>query len=61
MKIPAVSMLTFGLFFNVGMDFEIGKYVIPTFNSITFGNVVFGNDDLPPPQSEDGGPRIVED
>lgn len=34
-------MLTFGLFFNVGMDFEIGKYGIPALKSITFGNVVY--------------------
>lgn len=44
-KIAAVSMLTFGLFFNVGIDLEIGKYGVPSFKSISYGNVAFAQDE----------------
>lgn len=40
-KIAAVSMLTFGLFFNMGIDLESGKYGIPTLKSLTLGSFVF--------------------
>jgi hypothetical protein len=40
-KIAAVSMLTFGLFFNIGIELESGKFGIPILKSITFGSITF--------------------
>lgn len=45
MKITAVRMLTLGLFFNIGIDFEPGKFGIPTVKSITSGNSAYAEED----------------
>ncbi|WP_339751020.1 hypothetical protein [Algoriphagus aquimarinus] len=47
-KITAVSMLTLGLFFNIGIDFESEKFGIPTIKSITFGNSAYALEEEDP-------------
>jgi hypothetical protein len=53
-KITAVSMLTFCLFFNIGIDLESGKNGIPAFKAITFGNVAVAQSEVDEPELDGG-------
>lgn len=50
--ITAVSLLTLGLFFNVGIDLEKGNSGIPTFKSISFGNSAFAQEEEDAPEDD---------
>jgi hypothetical protein len=59
-KITVLSMLTFALYFNFGIEIESGELWIPSIKSITLGNSVFAQDYEGAPTLE-GGDRIAKD
>lgn len=52
-KITVVSMLTFALYFNIGMDVEIGEFGTFSFKSVTFGDIAFAQESVEPIESDD--------
>jgi hypothetical protein len=51
-KITVVSILTFSLYFNFGIETESGKSGVPSFKSITFGNIAFAQEDEEAPDDD---------
>jgi|GEM_PF-2707973 hypothetical protein len=52
-KITGVSMLTFALYFNIGMDVEIGEFGTFSLKSVTFGDIAFAQESVEPIESDD--------
>jgi hypothetical protein len=52
-KITGVSMLTFALYFNIGMDVEIGEFGTFSLKSVTYGDIAFAQESVEPIESDD--------